>query len=171
MGSEPIKRYVPLYAVMGSEPINRYVPLYAVCPPLCRVEQTFADPVLSGSSVLDEREPVPVTLGLFRASQAGHGWPTVTSLSSQSLPPGVGLPGGNLSPEVAELRAEVHRLQAENNEFRQQAGYRKRRHRDNLKRINALERKVEPTPMVFRALMAARTLLFSTSRGPSFSGH
>ena len=29
------------------------------------------------------------------------------------------------------------------------------RHRDILKRINALERKVEPTPMVFRALLAA----------------
>ena len=61
----------------------------------------------------------------------------------------------NLSPEVAELRALVHRLQAENHEFRQQAGYWKSCHRDNLKRINALERKVEPTPMVFRALLAA----------------
>ena len=76
----------------------------------------------------------------------------------------------NLSPEVDELRAEVHRLQAENHELRQQAGYWKSRRRDILKRINALERKVEPTPMAFRALMAARTLLFST-RGPSFSGH
>ena len=33
-------------------------------------------------------------------------------------------PVENLSPEVAELRALVHRLQAENHEFRQQAGYR-----------------------------------------------
>jgi hypothetical protein len=80
-------------------------------------------------------------------------------------------PVDNLSPEVAESRAEVHRLQAENHKFRQQAGSRKSRHRDSLRRINALERKVEPTQMVFRALMAARTLLFSTSRGPSFSGH
>ncbi len=31
-------------------------------------------------------------------------------------------PVENLSPEVAELRALVHRLQAENHEFRQQAG-------------------------------------------------
>jgi hypothetical protein len=61
----------------------------------------------------------------------------------------------NLSPEVAELRALVHRLQAENHEFRQQAGYWNSRHRDILKRINALGRKVEPTPMVFRALMTA----------------
>jgi hypothetical protein len=58
-------------------------------------------------------------------------------------------------PEVAELRALVHRLQVENHEFRQQAGYRQRRHRDNLKRINALERKIEPAPMVFRACLAA----------------
>jgi len=61
----------------------------------------------------------------------------------------------NLSPVVDELRAEIHRLQAENHEFRQQAANWKSRHRDNLKRINALERKVEPTPMVFRALLAA----------------
>ena len=57
-------------------------------------------------------------------------------------------PVENLSPEVAELRALVHRLQAENHEFRQQAGYRKSRYRDNLKRINALERKPEPKPMI-----------------------
>jgi hypothetical protein len=48
----------------------------------------------------------------------------------------------------------VHRLQAENHEFRQQAGYWKSRHCDNLKCINALERKAEPIPMVFRALLA-----------------
>jgi len=64
-------------------------------------------------------------------------------------------PVENLSPEVDELRGEVHRLQAENHEFRQQAGHWKSRHRDNLKCINAFERKVEPTPMVFRALLAA----------------
>jgi len=73
-------------------------------------------------------------------------------------------PVENLSPEVAELRALVHRLQAENHEFRQQAGYWKSRHRDNMKRINVLERKVELTPMVFRALLAARisTFLYRT---------
>jgi len=35
--------------------------------------------------------------------------------------------------------------------------YWKSRHRDNLKRTNALERKVETIPTVFRALMAAGT--------------
>jgi len=60
-----------------------------------------------------------------------------------------------LSPEVDELRALVHRLQAENHEFRQQAGYWNSHHCDILKRINALERKVVPTPRVFRALLAA----------------
>jgi len=64
-------------------------------------------------------------------------------------------PVENLSPEVVELRALVHRLHAENHEFRQQAEYRESRHRDNLKLINWLERKVEPTPIVFRALLAA----------------
>ena len=64
-------------------------------------------------------------------------------------------PVENLSPEVDELHALVHRLQAENHEFRQQAGYWKNRHRNNLKRITALERKVEPTPMVFRAFALA----------------
>jgi hypothetical protein len=38
-----------------------------------------------------------------------------------------------------ELRAEVHRLEAENLEFRQQAGYWKSRHREALNRITALE--------------------------------
>jgi hypothetical protein len=61
----------------------------------------------------------------------------------------------NLSPEVAEPRALVHRLQAENHEFRQQAGYRKSRYRHNIKRINVLERKIEPRPVVFRALISA----------------
>ncbi|MBV8311963.1 MAG: hypothetical protein JO344_16395 [Planctomycetaceae bacterium] len=60
-----------------------------------------------------------------------------------------------MSPEVDELRAEVHRLQAENHDFRQQAGYWNSRHRDNLNRVNVLELKVGPTPRVFRALLAA----------------
>ena len=45
--------------------------------------------------------------------------------------------------EVADLRAEVERLQRENLEFRQQAGYWKSRHRDALQRITELEQKVE----------------------------
>jgi hypothetical protein len=70
----------------------------------------------------------------------------------------------NLSPEVAELRVLVHRLQAENHSFRQQAGYRKSRHRHNIKRINVLELKGEPIPMVFRALIIAgiSTFLYRT---------
>ncbi len=69
--------------------------------------------------------------------------------------PELASPGENLSPEVDELRAEFHRLQAENRGFRQQTAHWKSRHRDNLNRVNALERKVEPTLMVFRALPAA----------------
>ena len=65
----------------------------------------------------------------------------------------------NLSPEVDELRALVHRLQAENHEFRQQAGCWKSRCLHNMKPVNALERKVEPTPMVFRALIIPESLL------------
>jgi transposase len=48
-----------------------------------------------------------------------------------------------LRQEVAELRAEVERLQRENLELRQQAGYWKSRHRDALQRITELEQKVE----------------------------
>jgi hypothetical protein len=78
--------------------------------------------------------------------------------------PELASPVVNLSPEVDELCALVHRLQAENHEFRQQAGYWKSRHRDNLKRINTLERKIEPTPVVFRALKIAgiSTFLYQT---------
>src|SRR5208282_4316906 len=52
-------------------------------------------------------------------------------------------PVENSSPEVVELRAEVHRLQAENLKLRQEAGYWKSRHHDALKCITALEKKVE----------------------------
>jgi transposase len=45
--------------------------------------------------------------------------------------------------EVAKLRAEVQRLQRENNELRQDAGYWRSRHRDALQRIAGLDRKVE----------------------------
>jgi chromosome segregation ATPase len=58
------------------------------------------------------------------------------------------------SPEVAELRAEVHRLQAENLELRMQAGYWQSRHRDALKRITALEKKVEQLEGEKRQLQA-----------------
>src|SRR6266446_9271556 len=50
---------------------------------------------------------------------------------------------GTLRREVAELRAEVQRLQRENLELRQQAAYWKSRHRDALHRITELEQKVE----------------------------
>src|SRR5271157_3759848 len=63
-------------------------------------------------------------------------------------------PVENSSPEVAELRAEVHRLQAENLKLRQEAGYWKSRHRDALKRITALEKKVEQLEGEKRQLQA-----------------
>jgi chromosome segregation ATPase len=50
---------------------------------------------------------------------------------------------GALRQEVAELRAEVQRLQRENLELRQQVGYWKSRHRDAVQRITELEQKVE----------------------------
>jgi transposase len=49
----------------------------------------------------------------------------------------------DLRREVGELRVEVHRLQRENLELRQQVGYWKSRHRDALGRVTALEQKVE----------------------------
>ena len=87
-----------------------------------------------------------------------------SSLIPFSSPSKLASPVENLSPEMDELRALVHRLQAENHEFRQQAGYRKSRYRHNMKFVNALERKVEPTPMVFRALIIAgiSTFLYHT---------
>ena len=48
-----------------------------------------------------------------------------------------------LRQEVVELRAANQRLERENLEFRQQAGYWKSRHHDSLQRIAALERKIE----------------------------
>ncbi len=56
--------------------------------------------------------------------------------------------------EVEELRAIVERLQRENLEFRQQAGYWKSRHRDALQRITELEQKVEQLEGEKRQLQA-----------------
>src|SRR5208282_746427 len=67
----------------------------------------FVAPDSSGSSVLNEREPHASTWGLFAVNQAGYVWPTETSLSSQSLPPQVGLPGGELEPKREEDRQRV----------------------------------------------------------------
>ncbi len=53
--------------------------------------------------------------------------------------PELASPVENLSPEVAELRALVHHLQAENHQFRKQAGHRRSRYRHNMKRTNVLE--------------------------------
>ena len=61
---------------------------------------------------------------------------------------------GTLRQEVAELRAEVQRLQRENLELRQQAGYWKSRHRDALQRITELEQKVEQLEGEKRQLQA-----------------
>jgi hypothetical protein len=63
-------------------------------------------------------------------------------------------PAENVSRETVELRAEVERLQRENLEFRQQAGYWKSRHRDALLRIAALEQKVEQLEGEKRQLQA-----------------
>src|SRR3954452_1662859 len=53
-----------------------------------------------------------------------------------------------------ELRARVHRLERENLELRQQAGYWKSRHRDALARVSALEQKVEQLEGEKRQLQA-----------------
>jgi transposase len=59
-----------------------------------------------------------------------------------------------LRQEVADLRAEVERLNRENLEQRQQAGYWKSRHRDSLVRITELEKKVEQLEGENRKLQA-----------------
>src|SRR5271165_1661319 len=63
-------------------------------------------------------------------------------------------PVENSSREVIELRAEVERLRRENLEFRQQVGYWQSRHRDALKRVTALEQKVEQLEGEKRQLQA-----------------
>ena len=60
----------------------------------------------------------------------------------------------DLRQEVAELRAEVQRLQRENLELRQQVGYWKSRHRDALGRVTALEQRVEQLEGEKRQLQA-----------------
>jgi len=59
-----------------------------------------------------------------------------------------------LRQEVADLRAEVQRLQRENLELRQQAGYWKSRHHDALVRVTELEKKVEQLEGEKRKLQA-----------------
>src|SRR3954467_12211837 len=60
----------------------------------------------------------------------------------------------DLGRQVSELHAKVDRLERENLELRQQAGYWKSRHRDALDRVSALERKVEPLEGEKRQLQA-----------------
>jgi transposase len=60
----------------------------------------------------------------------------------------------DLRREVGELRVEVHRLQRENLEFRQQVGYWKSRHRDAVGRVTALEQQVEQLEGEKRQLQA-----------------
>ena len=62
--------------------------------------------------------------------------------------------GGDSRQEVADLRAEVERLNRENLEQRQQAAYWKSRHRDSLVRITELEKKVEQLEGENRKLQA-----------------
>ncbi len=78
--------------------------------------------------------------------------------------PELASPVESLGPEVDELRALAHRLQAENHQFRQQAGYRSSRHRNNLKRINTLERKVCGHCCLPEPLLFSESLLFPTKR-------
>ena len=61
----------------------------------------------------------------------------------------------NLSPEVAQLRpwSTACKPRTTNSASRPGIGSVATRH--NIKRINDLERKYEPTPMVFRALISA----------------
>ena len=59
-----------------------------------------------------------------------------------------------LRQEVADLRDQVERLKRENREFRQQAGSWKSRHRDALRRISALDQKVEQLEGEKRQLQA-----------------
>jgi transposase len=59
-----------------------------------------------------------------------------------------------LRQEVEDLRAEVQRLQRENLELRQQAGYWKSRHHDALVRVTELEKKVEQLEGEKRKLQA-----------------
>jgi transposase len=60
----------------------------------------------------------------------------------------------DLRREVGELRVDVHRLQRENLELRQQVGYWKSRHRDAVGRVTALEQKVEQLEGEKRQLQA-----------------
>src|SRR3954449_3466742 len=60
----------------------------------------------------------------------------------------------DLGRQFSQLHAKVDRLERENLELRQQAGYWKSRHRDALDRVSALERKVEPLEGEKRQLQA-----------------
>jgi transposase len=86
--------------------------------------------------------------------------------SAPALPQGPGPVGPSDSPtelmalvedlrrQVSELHANVERLQRENLEVRQQAGYWKSRHRDALDRLSASEQKVEQLEGEKRQLQA-----------------
>src|SRR6516164_2981419 len=60
----------------------------------------------------------------------------------------------DLRREVSALHAKVERLERENLELRQQAGYWKSRHRDTLQRVSSLEQKVEQLEGAKRQLQA-----------------
>jgi transposase len=60
----------------------------------------------------------------------------------------------DLRREVSALHAKVERLERENLELRQQAGYWKSRHRDTLQRVSSLEQKVEQLEGEKRQLQA-----------------
>src|SRR4051795_6356548 len=60
----------------------------------------------------------------------------------------------DLCRQVSQLHAKVDRLERDNLELRQQAGYWKSRHRDALDRVSALEQKVEQLEGEKRQLQA-----------------
>ena len=60
----------------------------------------------------------------------------------------------DLCRQVSQLHAKVERLERDNLELRQQAGYWKSRHRDALDRVSALEQKVEQLEGEKRQLQA-----------------
>ncbi len=109
---------------------------------------------------------VPVSeLDRLRAAspspQSSHG-----SGSAPAIPQGPSPVGPSDSPtalmglvedlcrQVSQLHAKVDRLERDNLELRQQAGYWKSRHRDALDRVSALERKVEQLEGEKRQLQA-----------------
>ena len=126
--------------------------------------RAIADPLASHLIYLARITDVEVTSAVIRRQRGGTlSAPAVTATLRQfrqDLVLGyriIGITSGLLS--AATLLVEKHGLRAYDAVQRSLQSRRAKlagsRHRDNMKRINALERKVEPTLMVFRTLLAA----------------